>query len=197
MTNISDSELIMLCRENNEDAQKLLDEKYNIVIKKFIKDNYEAIRVLNIPFDDLYNECFETYKRAVENYRNYNKASFYTFASTLIKRKIKKVILTEIREQKKKSVVLLSDLENQKQNNEFILADSKDPLEIVCEQEQSHDIYEIILSKLSIAEINIITLLIDGLDCKKISILLKKDYSYIYRKIQTIRKKLILELNLT
>ena len=54
MTNISDSELIMLCRENNEDAQKLLDEKYNIVIKKFIKDNYEAIRVLNIPFDDLY-----------------------------------------------------------------------------------------------------------------------------------------------
>lgn len=37
MTNISDSELIMLCRENNEDAQKLLDEKYNIVIKNLLK----------------------------------------------------------------------------------------------------------------------------------------------------------------
>ena len=44
MFDISDSELIMLYRENNEEALDILNQKYNIVTKRIINKYYPFLR---------------------------------------------------------------------------------------------------------------------------------------------------------
>ncbi len=135
MDKISDSELIMLCRENIEDAEEILNKKYDKIIKTIIKNNMVTLKQLNIAIDDLYTECFEVYRNAVDNYSSLRKACLNTYVTTIINRKIKKSILNQIRKNKKYTIVFINDLMNN-QDNKFIIDNkAKDPLDVICEKE--------------------------------------------------------------
>lgn len=194
MDKISDSELIMLCRENIEDAEEILNKKYDKIIKTIIKNNMVTLKQLNIAIDDLYTECFEVYRNAVDNYSNLRKACLNTYVTTIINRKIKKSILNQIRKNKKYTIVFINDLMNN-QDNKFIIDNkAKDPLDVICEKENIESINNIILQKLNIKEINTLILLTEGFKCSEIAKILKRDYYCIYRTIKSIRRKLIPEL---
>ncbi len=191
MNKVSDSELLMLFHEKVEEAENMLNQKYEIIIKLILKKYVPIIKVLNISFEDLYNECFELYHNALENYRNKTSASFNTYVSLIIERKVKKTIIKEYKERKKYSIIYIKDMmDNFNSDNK----NAKDPLEILCENENLEEMNNKITQRLNEKEINIYKLMVNGLSCKDISLALKKDYYSIYRKVRSIRKKVKREL---
>lgn len=191
MNKVSDSELLMLFHEKVEEAENMLNQKYEIIIKLILKKYVPIIKILNISFEDLYNECFELYHNALENYRNKTSASFNTYVSLIIERKVKKTIIKEYKERKKYSIIYIKDMmDNFNSDNKY----AKDPLEILCENENLEEMNNKIAQRLNEKEINIYKLMVNGLSCKDISVILKKDYYSIYRKVRSIRKKINSEL---
>lgn len=191
MNKVSDSELLMLFHEKVEEAENMLNQKYEIIIKLILKKYVPIIKILNISFEDLYNECFELYHNALENYRNKTSASFNTYVSLIIERKVKKTIIKEYKERKKYSIIYIKDMmDNFNSDNKY----AKDPLEILCENENLEEMNNKITQRLNEKEINIYKLMVNGLSCKDISLALKKDYYSIYRKVRSIRKKVKREL---
>ena len=191
MNRVSDSELLMLFHEKVEEAENMLNQKYEIIIKLILKKYVPIIKVLNISFEDLYNECFALYHNALENYRNKTSASFNTYVSLIIERKVKKTIIKEYKERKKYSIIYIKDMmDNFNSDNKY----AKDPLEILCENENLEEMNNKITQRLNEKEINIYKLMVNGLSCKDISLALKKDYYSIYRKVRSIRKKVKREL---
>lgn len=191
MNKVSDSELLMLFHEKVEEAENMLNQKYEIIIKLILKKYVPIIKILNISFEDLYNECFELYHNALENYRNKTSASFNTYVSLIIERKVKKTIIKEYKERKKYSIIYIKDMmDNFNSDNKY----AKDPLEILCENENLEEMNNKITQRLNEKEINIYKLMANGLSCKDISVILKKDYYSIYRKVRSIRKKVKREL---
>lgn len=191
MNKVSDSELLMLFHEKVEEAENMLNQKYEIIIKLILKKYVPIIKVLNISFEDLYNECFVLYHNALENYRNKTSASFNTYVSLIIERKVKKTIIKEYKERKKYSIIYIKDMmDNFNSDNKY----AKDPLEILCENENLEEMNNKITQRLNEKEINIYKLMVNGLSCKDISLALKKDYYSIYRKVRSIRKKVNSEL---
>lgn len=191
MNKVSDSELLMLFHEKVEEAENMLNQKYEIIIKLILKKYVPIIKVLNISFEDLYNECFALYHNALENYRNKTSASFNTYVSLIIERKVKKTIIKEYKERKKYSIIYIKDMmDNFNSDNKY----AKDPLEILCENENLEEMNNKITQRLNEKEINIYKLMVNGLSCKDISLALKKDYYSIYRKVRSIRKKVKREL---
>lgn len=191
MNKVSDSELLMLFHEKVEEAENMLNQKYEIIIKLILKKYVPIIKVLNISFEDLYNECFALYHNALENYRNKTSASFNTYVSLIIERKVKKTIIKEYKERKKYSIIYIKDMmDNFNSDSKY----AKDPLEILCENENLEEMNNKIAQRLNEKEINIYKLMVNGLSCKDISLALKKDYYSIYRKVRSIRKKVKREL---
>lgn len=191
MNKVSDSELLMLFHEKVEEAENMLNQKYEIIIKLILKKYVPIIKILNISFEDLYNECFVLYHNALENYRNKTSASFNTYVSLIIERKVKKTIIKEYKERKKYSIIYIKDMmDNFNSDNKY----AKDPLEILCENENLEEMNNKIAQRLNEKEINIYKLMVNGLSCKDISLALKKDYYSIYRKVRSIRKKVKREL---
>lgn len=191
MNKVSDSELLMLFHEKVEEAENMLNQKYEIIIKLILKKYVPIIKILNISFEDLYNECFVLYHNALENYRNKTTASFNTYVSLIIERKVKKTIIKEYKERKKYSIIYIKDMmDNFNSDNKY----AKDPLEILCENENLEEMNNKITQRLNEKEINIYKLMVNGLSCKDISLALKKDYYSIYRKVRSIRKKINSEL---
>lgn len=191
MNKVSDSELLMLFHEKVEEAENMLNQKYEIIIKLILKKYVPIIKVLNISFEDLYNECFELYHNALENYRNKTSASFNTYVSLIIERKVKKTIIKEYKDRKKYSIIYIKDMmDNFNSDSKY----AKDPLEILCENENLEEMNNKITQRLNEKEINIYKLMVKGLNCKDISLALKKDYYSIYRKVRSIRKKVKREL---
>lgn len=171
MNKVSDSELLMLFHEKVEEAENMLNQKYEIIIKLILKKYVPIIKVLNISFEDLYNECFALYHNALENYRNKTSASFNTYVSLIIERKVKKTIIKEYKERKKYSIIYIKDMmDNFNSDNKY----AKDPLEILCENENLEEMNNKIAQRLNEKEINIYKLMVNGLSCKDISHCIKK-----------------------
>lgn len=187
MFDISDSELIMLYRENNEEATDILNQKYSIVTKKIINKYYPQLKKLNINFSELISSCHELVNEALDTYNPLSKASLNTYISLIIDRKIKKTIINAVRYNKKNMELSSIDFDNAMDN-------SLDPLETLCAKESQKNLNEIILNKLNNNELAIFSLLLDGLSYKDIAFTLMQSYKQIYKKVQNIRKKLIPEL---
>lgn len=190
MFDISDSELIMLYRENNEEALDILNKKYYIVTKRIINKYYPFLKKLNINFDELILSCHELVNEALDTYNTLSKASLNTYISLIIDRKIKKTIINAIRDNKKNIEVTNINFDNTASS----IPNSLDPLETICASESQKNLNEIILNKLNNNELAIFSLLLDGLSYKDIAFTLMQSYKQIYKKVQNIRKKLIPEL---
>ena len=187
MFDISDSELIMLYRENNEEATDILNQKYSIVTKRIINKYYPQLKKLNVNFYELISSCHELVNEALDTYNPLSKASLNTYISLIIDRKIKKTIINAVRYNKKNMGLSNIDFDNTTDN-------SLDPLETLCAKESQKNLNEIILNKLNNNELAIFSLLLDGLSYKDIAFTLMQSYKQIYKKVQNIRKKLIPEL---
>ena len=81
-------ELIYMVGENNEDAFSVLYDKYQPLLKKYAGQYYQYYKNYGIEYDDLCQEAYLAFDRAIRYYREDGETLFYTFLCITVRSKI-------------------------------------------------------------------------------------------------------------
>ena len=87
----SDGELLSLIKEESEEAKDILYEKYKYIIDIIIRKYTVKAKMLNIEYNDLYQEALLGFSDAINRY-NDNRSSFRTFITICVDRRLQVVI---------------------------------------------------------------------------------------------------------
>lgn len=85
---INDYEVVYMVRENDDDARKIIFNKYTPIVKKIASDYLEYAKLARIEYDDLVQEGLIALNEAINKYNDQTGNLFYTFASVCIERRI-------------------------------------------------------------------------------------------------------------
>lgn len=179
----NDNELIYMVRENDEDSNNILMNKYYPIIFKLSSDYYKKYNGYVYGLEDFYQEALMSFYKAISTYNSSRNALFYTYVVICIKRALSSFGRTVSSNKGIDNNIDINELEyiiEDKDTNPFV-RDSYKGLEEI--------IKNVILS-LSFEAGAIIELKINGFTYKEISKLLDIPISSVEFKSRRARKML-------
>lgn len=194
----NDNELIYLIYDFNEDANRILHEKYYKIIKIKVAKYRALAKRIGLDTCDLMQEGLLGLEEAINNYRDNKDMKFSSFANMCIERQILSVLNYHSR---KKHAFLNDscsiDVEDEKGRTmlDYSLKSDIDPLMMMEKEEEKNSIYDLMTKDLSKLEKEVFELKLNGLDYREIARLLNKSYKSIDSALQRIRVKLKKILN--
>ncbi len=187
----SEKELTSMICDNNEDVKDAIFDKYSYLVDVLVYKYEGTIKALKLDMEEIKQEAYYAFNDAIINYRDELAASFPTFISLCIRRKLcnRFRIATS-----NKNLTYLSKTSI---NNIFI---KNSDLEKLCDMKYNperivtiNDNYENLVSKIIISlspkEKDIFKLCINGFSLKDISKILKINIKTVYNAIGRIREK--------
>lgn len=186
----NDYELVYLSQEKNEDAYKILLNKYMPIIISKLKPYMSRSKV---PYEDLLIEALVGFQNAIDSFKTQEKATFYTFLLICIERELEKKCgrITQKKINEYEEVLLSQKTQFQKELLEYIKSLEKNPEEKIINEFEINQILEHILEELSSYEVEVLSLRIEGLTYKEISLALDKTSKSVDGAIQRIKEKTI------
>lgn len=194
----NDNELIYLIYDFNEDANRILHEKYYKIIKIKVAKYRALAKRMGLDTFDLMQEGLLGLEEAINSYRDNKDMKFSSFANMCIERQILSVVNYHSR---KKHTFLNDscsiDAEDEKGRTmlDYSLKSDTDPLMMMEKEEEKNSIYDLMTKDLSKLEKEVFELKLNGLDYREIARLLNKSYKSIDSALQRIRVKLKKILN--
>lgn len=194
----NDNELIYLIYDFNEDANRILHEKYYKIIKIKVAKYRALAKRIGLDTCDLMQEGLLGLEEAINSYRDNKDMKFSSFANMCIERQILSVLNYHSR---KKHTFLNDscsiDVEDEKGRTmlDYSLRSDIDPLMMMEKEEEKNSIYDLMTKDLSKLEKEVFELKLNGLDYREIARLLNKSYKSIDSALQRIRVKLKKILN--
>lgn len=194
----NDNELIYLIYDFNEEANRILHEKYYKIIKIKVAKYRALAKRIGLDTCDLMQEGLLGLEEAINSYRDNKDMKFSSFANMCIERQILSVVNYHSR---KKHTFLNDscsiDAEDEKGRTmlEYSLKSDIDPLVMMEKEEEKNSIYDLMTKDLSKLEKEVFELKLNGLDYREIARLLNKSYKSIDSALQRIRVKLKKILN--
>ena len=184
----NDYELVYLSQEKNEDAYKILLNKYMPIIISKLKPYMIRSKV---PYEDLLIEALVGFQNAIDSFKNQEKATFYTFLLICVERELEKKCgrITQKKINEPEEVLLSQKSQIQKELLEHIKSSEKTPEEKIITEFEVNQILEHILEVLSSYEVEVLSLRIEGLTYSEISIALDKTNKSVDGAIQRIKEK--------
>lgn len=187
----SEKELTSMICDNNEDVTDAIFDKYSYLVDVIVCKYEGTIKALKLDMEEVKQEAYYAFNDAIINYRDELAASFPTFISLCIRRKLWNRFkittanknLTHLNETSINNIfVKTSDLEK--------LCDMKyNPEKIVITNGYYEEIASKILVSLSPREKDVFKLYIGGFSLKEISKILKLNIKTVYNVIGRIREK--------
>lgn len=189
----NDFELIYNIKENSEEANEILYEKYKGLIKKIVDSMTKNAPFLGIDLDDLMQEGLIALNLAIKSYDENSKNLFYTYAKTVIRNKLATLITKSNAE---KNFFLNSSLPFEIEDNnkqviyEKVLNDNRiNPENILINEEGIKTLINKINKKLTDFESQVFNLKISGFSYNEIAKILNKNKKSIDNTIQRIKIK--------
>lgn len=197
----SDDYLLQMINESSEEAKDAIFEKYRYIIDIEVKKYSNMASLLGYDYNDLYQDALLGFADALNGYRNDRNASLARFITVCVDRRLQLSIKKAGRIKNKLIADSLSLDYNYEQFSsplKDLLSDNflNDPLEKIVKNEKLEELVESIKQNLSVAEYEVYTLMISGLNYNDIAIILDKTPKQIDNSIQRIRtkiKKLLVE----
>ena len=196
----NDSELIMLYREDDEDAKNMLFYKYKFIIDILIKKYQNWLSSLKIDFQELYSECTVGFSDALYCFQEDKDSSLPTFITLCVERRISGIIRKYSRDKYK----ILQDpysLDFIYDDNSASLIETisdecnQDPLKNMAEKEEYDELILKIKKSLTNKEYEVFVLKSRGFDYQEIARILGKNPKQIDNSIQRIKTKIKKLLN--
>lgn len=188
----SDDELLSLIKEESEEAKDILYEKYKYIIDIIIRKYTVKAKMLNIEYNDLYQEALLGFSDAINRY-NDNRSSFRTFITICVDRRLQVVI--------KKASSLKNKLMNESLSLEYSYSDKQSLMEIISDENKNNplnnlemdesylSLIKVIKKQLSSSEKEVFSLLINNYNYQEIAQILNKDIKQVDNAIQRIKSK--------
>lgn len=194
-----DGELLYLVSENNEEANKMIFDKYAPVINYYAKKYSVYVEGKGIDYNDLYQEGMIGLNSAINDYKHQKDIKFSTFAFICIKRKI----FTAVKNANRKKHSILNDsysldYKNEDDKNSFdnIIHSSEESIEdILVSMENEEFFRKRINEELSDFEKIVYELKINNFSYEEMSQALGKTHKSIESAISRIRVKIKQILN--
>lgn len=190
----SDSELMYLVKESNEDAKDIILEKYRYVID-IIFSKYKSLgKNLGLESSDLYQEALLGFMDAVNNYSEKKDVKLVTFISFCVRRRLNMALMKANRVKHRFLNDSLS-LEHYYDNIDATMMDlisdneENNPLNNLMNEEEFLDLNEKIKEHLSKNEYEVYELLRNGFSYTEIATLLDKTPKSVDNAIQRIKGK--------
>lgn len=190
----SDSELMYLVKESNEDAKDIILEKYRYVID-IIFSKYKSLgKNVGLESSDLYQEALLGFMDAVNNYSEKKDVKLVTFISFCVRRRLNMALMKANRVKHRFLNDSLS-LEHYYANIDATMMDlisdneENNPLNNLMNEEEFLDLNEKIKEHLSKNEYEVYELLRNGFSYTEIATLLDKTPKSVDNAIQRIKGK--------
>lgn len=190
----SDSELMYLVKESNEDAKDIILEKYRYVID-IIFSKYKSLgKNVGLESSDLYQEALLGFMDAVNNYSEKKDVKLVTFISFCVRRRLNMALMKANRVKHRFLNDSLS-LEHYYDNIDATMMDlisdneENNPLNNLMNEEEFLDLNEKIKEHLSKNEYEVYELLRNGFSYTEIATLLDKTPKSVDNTIQRIKGK--------
>lgn len=191
---VSDSELLFLISENNDNAKDMLYKKYDYIIDIYMKKYKKIAYVLNIDFNDFRQEALIAFTDAINSYKETDSSKLETYISRCVQNRIRTIInrYASIKNRMVSDALSLDYVykEHDSSLKDFISDNNKfNPLNNITEKENYKILLDKIDSSLSNHEKEVYNLLINGLNYQEISNVLELSPKNIDNTIQRIRNK--------
>lgn len=193
LSELNDNELLSLAEDNNEEAEKILIEKYSNTIKKSISANLSWAKLSGLDEKDLYQEGLLALIYAIRNFSKERNVTFYTYALLCVDTYIRSAIRSANRYKFKalnESISLDKLFESSDINLYDILKDeASDPSVKLINKESNENLLNNLNARLAPFEKQVLNLKLEGLSNNEISIMLDKYKRSVENTISRIRTK--------
>ena len=188
---MNDYELISYINEHNEEANNILIEKYEPLIKKIALKMINYCSGSGLDVNDLIQEGRIGLNHAVSYFNDQKNITFYTYAKTCIERKIiSAVIATKRQKNKILNESVSYDIDDEDKNFERVLKDeTSNPEKIIMDLVVREKLIERIKLCLTEFEEKVFDLLLSGFTYREIAGILDKEDKQIDNAIQRIKNK--------
>lgn len=194
----TDSKLIYMVNENNEDAKDYLYKKYSPLIHKEInRISRDAFRC-GIEYSDLTQEAMLAFSEAIRDYDDHLDVKFITFATLCIKRRLIN-LMRKYNTNKQKiinnQVYLDNSIDGYNESLKELISDKKgkEPLNKLITDESLKEVNQIMIDKLSLSEKKALIGSINGLSINDIAEQLNMTTKQVYNLIYRARKKITID----
>ncbi len=190
----SDSELLNLIKEHSEEAKDILYEKYKYIIGIIIKKYTMSARMLNMEYNDLYQEALLGFSDAINRFDD-TSSSLRTFITICVDRRLQ-VVLT-------KASRLKNKLMNESLSLEQVYEEDRQPLmDILSDENKNNPLnnlemaedYKILLKdikeSLSANEQEVFSLMLENYSYQEIAAILNRSTKQIDNACQRIKLKI-------
>lgn len=183
---LNDYELVSLAKENNDEARKLIYQKYKPIIVKKSKDAFLFTSHHGIDINDIMQEGYIGLEEAIRGFSEKDGATFYTFAVLCIDRKIKNYIKSTLQNKNKflnEAITIDERLEN-------IISDSCNIEDSFMYKIKKEDLKSAIKKELTDFENKVFDLRLENYTTEEIAKKLNKDIKSIYNSFHRIKQKI-------
>ena len=191
----NDNELIMLYREDDEDAKNMLYYKYKFIIDVLIKKYSNWLSSLKVDYQELYSECAVGFSDALRSFQEDKDSSLPTFITLCIERRLGGVIRKYSRDKYKVmqdsySLDFFYDDKNASLIEKLSDGSNNDPLKNMAEEEEYAELIENIKYSLTDKELEVFVLKIRGFDYQEIARILNRNPKQIDNTMQRVKAKI-------
>lgn len=190
----NDHELIMLISENNDDARNIIYEKYHYIIDIIFKKYYKRALALAVEPSDLFQDALLGFTDAINRYKEEDQASFATFATMCVDRRIKTTLRNA---QTIKNKIASDTVSLEYEYDDFLtlkdmIKDDRlvDPLDEVTDQEYYQELNNRIVKELSDNEKQVYQLMKESYNYTEIAKILNKEPKQVDNTMQRIKNKI-------
>lgn len=198
----NDNELIAYIKEDNEEANNIIFEKYRPLIVGAASRMFNYCKNSGLELNDLIQEGMLGLNQALNSFDTTRDITFYTYAKTCIERKIVSLVVSSRRLKHKIlnesiSIEVYND-NDEVVNLEKLLSDSStNPETIMFDNERNNELIETIKSHLTPLEQQVFELKINNFNYNEIAEILDKDSKSIDNALQRIKNKIKEKILLT
>lgn len=181
----NDFELVSMAKEKSDEATNILYEKYKPIILGRANSFYGIVNHHGVELNDLIQEGYIGLDNAINNFREMDNVTFYTFASMCIERQI----IAYIRKSSNKRQRLLNDAIAIDEGMEHLIRDNFDIENSLIDEENDKDIVDRLRNNLSDAERIVFDYKMCGYSISEIIKKTKKSSKVIYNTLDRIKLK--------
>ncbi len=189
----NDRELLDYILEGNEDATKILYEKYEPYIASQAKKFYLYVSNAGLEVNDLKQEGMIALNEAIHGYKDIKDTTFYTYATTCIKRRLISSIIAAKRLKHKflnESISLDQEVDgNNVSLDNILINESSNPENVMISVERERQLFQNLKFLLTDFEYQVFELKYNNFQYKEIAKLLDKEPKAIDNALQRIRVK--------
>lgn len=190
----NDFELISYIRENSEEANEIIFEKYKPLIVSLATKMVNYSPNLGLEINDLIQEGMIGLSTAINAFNENDEASFYTYAKTCIERKIISTMIAAKRQKHKilnesMSIELYTDDNNTSIIDALVVDNSYNPENVIFQTENELKLIEEIRKELTPLEEQVFDLKISGFKYREIADILDKELKVIDNALNRLKTK--------